>query len=61
MVNERLSRVELIQVHVPESPSPNPWLAIAGTWRDNPDIDQVPNLRVEDWSVSFDRGLHRSK
>jgi hypothetical protein len=46
MISERLSRVELIQMQVPESPSPNPWLAIAGTWQDNPDVEQVmENIR----------------
>jgi tRNA(fMet)-specific endonuclease VapC len=29
--------------------------------RNRQDIDQVPNLRVEDWSTSSDRGLHRPK
>jgi hypothetical protein len=41
MIHQRLSNVELIQVEVPVGPASNPWLAIAGTWRDNPDLDQV--------------------
>jgi hypothetical protein len=41
LISERLSRAELIQVEVPVATKPNPWLAIAGTWRDHPDVDQV--------------------
>jgi hypothetical protein len=41
LINEKLSQAELVQVHVPGGAAPNPWLAIAGTWRDNPDVDEV--------------------
>ncbi|MEX2139045.1 MAG: hypothetical protein WD894_07275 [Pirellulales bacterium] len=41
LIGERLSNAELINVHVPSSTELNPWLAIAGTWRDHPEIDEV--------------------
>ena len=41
LIHEKLSHVEVIQVAVPFAASPNPWLAIAGTWRDHPDVDKV--------------------
>ena len=41
LISERLSGAELIQVEVPLATQPNPWLAIAGTWRDHPDVDEV--------------------
>jgi hypothetical protein len=41
MLSERLAGTEVIQVAVPATTKPNPWLAIAGTWRDRPDMDQV--------------------
>lgn len=41
LINERLSHVELIQVEVPLGPERNAWLAIAGSWRDHPDVDDV--------------------
>lgn len=40
MLSERLARAEVIQVSVPVGGETNPWLAIAGTWRDHPDIDE---------------------
>src|SRR5437879_2514244 len=41
LLSERLSHVELIQVEVPVGTRANPWLSIAGTWRDHPDVDEV--------------------
>jgi hypothetical protein len=41
LLGERFSSAELIRVEVPETTNPNPWLAIAGSWRDNPDVDEV--------------------
>jgi hypothetical protein len=41
LIVERLSHAELIQVTIPVTAHINPWLAIAGTWRDHPEIDQV--------------------
>jgi hypothetical protein len=41
MISQRLSRAELIQIEVPTHSDLNPWLAIAGTWRDHPDVDEV--------------------
>ncbi len=40
LLNERFSRGELIQIQVPAT-SDNPWLALAGTWRDHPDLEEV--------------------
>jgi hypothetical protein len=41
LIRERLSHAELIRLEVPLSAEPNPWLAIAGTWRERPDMDEV--------------------
>jgi len=41
LISARLARTELIHVEVPVASDPNPWLAIAGTWRDHPDVDEV--------------------
>jgi hypothetical protein len=41
LIGERLTGAELIQVEVPGTANSNPWLAIAGTWRDHPDVDEV--------------------
>lgn len=41
LITEKLSHVELIQIEVSVATHPNPWLAIAGTWRDHPDLDEV--------------------
>jgi hypothetical protein len=56
MLTERLSRAELIQVQVPIAAKPNPWLAIAGTWRDHPDVHQVmENIQEYRREVDADR------
>lgn len=38
---EKLSGAELVHVDVPGTTSANPWMAIAGTWRDNAELDEV--------------------
>jgi hypothetical protein len=41
LISARFARAELIQIPVSVTNEPNPWLAIAGTWRDHPDLDEV--------------------
>jgi hypothetical protein len=41
LISERFSRAEVIQIRIPVADHANPWLAIAGTWRDNPELDEV--------------------
>ena len=40
LVTDRLSGAELIRLQVPAAEG-NPSLAIAGSWRDHPDLDEV--------------------
>src|SRR5688572_24601339 len=47
MISAKLSQAELIHLDIPAASEPNPWLAIAGTWRGHPDVDQVEeNIRA---------------
>jgi hypothetical protein len=48
MISERLAKAEWVRVTVPTAEDEmNPWLAIAGMWRDHPDIDKVEeNIRA---------------
>lgn len=41
LIEEKFARAELVHLTIPVPAEPNPWLAIAGTWRDHPDIDEV--------------------
>lgn len=41
LLSEKFAGAELIQVTVPIGYTSNPWLAIAGTWSDHPDLDEV--------------------
>jgi hypothetical protein len=55
LLTERLASAELIRIQVPASGELNPWLAIAGTWRDHPDIDDVEeNIRAYRREVDAD-------
>ncbi len=58
LIGERLSNAELINVHVPSCTEPNPWLAIAGTWRDHPEIDQV-TANIEAYRSEIDANRDR--
>jgi hypothetical protein len=58
MLSERLSSAELIQVQIPVPTRPNPWLAIAGTWRDHPDVDQVWE-NIQDYRREVDADPNR--
>lgn len=40
LLSDKLAHSEVIQVEVPASCG-NPWLSIAGTWHNHPDIDDV--------------------
>lgn len=53
MLQEKLSGAELIQVDVPVSPSANPWLAVAGTWQDHPDVNEVAE-NIEEYRREVD-------
>lgn len=41
LISEKLSHAELIQVEVPLLTKRHAWLALAGTWREHPDMDEV--------------------
>jgi hypothetical protein len=58
LIGERLSRAELIQVQVPAPVSANPWLAIAGTWRDHPDVHEVME-NIQEYRREVDADPHR--
>jgi hypothetical protein len=58
MLSERLSGAELIQVQVPAPATPSPWLAIAGTWQDHPDVDQVME-NIQEYRHEVDADPHR--
>ena len=53
MLHEKLSGAELIQLDVPVATGANPWLAVAGTWRDHPDVDQVKE-NIEEYRREVD-------
>ena len=54
LIIERMSNAELIHVEIPVSKS-NPWLAIAGTWRDSPDVpDVLENVKAYRREVNAD-------
>jgi hypothetical protein len=45
----------MIEEKIPEIDQTNPWLAIAGTWRDNPELDEVEeNIRAYRREVDAD-------
>lgn len=47
ILQSRLSRAELIHVAISVAAEANPWLKIAGTWRNHPDVDEVEeNIRT---------------
>jgi hypothetical protein len=58
LIGEKLSNAELIRVRVPSGKEHNPWLAIAGTWRDHPDVDQVV-ANIEDYRREIDSDADR--
>jgi hypothetical protein len=41
LISERLSHAELIRLEVPLAAKPSPWPAMAGAWRDHPDVNEV--------------------
>jgi hypothetical protein len=58
MLHEKLSGAELIQVDVPVATRANPWLAMAGTWRDHPDLDGVTE-DIEEYRRDVDADPNR--
>jgi hypothetical protein len=41
LISETLSHAEVIQIEVPPRTKRHAWLAVAGTWREHPDVDEV--------------------
>lgn len=41
LIEGRLADAEIVRLDVPVRGEKNPWLAIAGSWRDHPDIDEL--------------------
>jgi hypothetical protein len=48
MLQEKLAEVEVVRLHVPVRGEENPWLAVAGMWKDNPDA-----LEAEEYSRQY--------
>src|SRR5689334_14442228 len=46
LIRNELERGDVVQIEVPVPGERNPWLTIAGTWKDHPDIAEVEeNIR----------------
>jgi hypothetical protein len=41
LVSGQLARAELVKVHVPLASEPHCWRALAGSWKDHPDAEEV--------------------
>lgn len=39
LAEERIAGGVVVQMDVPVSPEPNPWVEFAGVWKDHPDFD----------------------
>lgn len=37
---ERLKSTKYVDLQLPDGPSENPWLCMAGIWQDHPDFDE---------------------
>jgi hypothetical protein len=40
MAMDQIAGGQLVEISLPGSNEPNPWLAIAGAWKDHPDLEQ---------------------
>ena len=54
LVEERLGSAEFIELDLPLAKAANPWLAMAGTWRDHPDVDEVEE-HIRDYRRDIDK------
>ena len=41
LARQRLTAGEVVRLEIPEVPTPHPWIAFAGIWKDHPDFDAV--------------------
>ena len=39
LAEERIAGGVVVQIELPASPTPNPWVEFAGVWKDHPDFD----------------------
>jgi hypothetical protein len=39
LARKRLASGQLVQMNLPDAPTPNPWKAFAGIWKDHPDFE----------------------
>ena len=58
VIDERLAHAELIQVRVSERESDNPWLELAGSWRNNPELEEVEE-NIQDYRRQVDMAAER--
>lgn len=58
LVEERLARAEIIELDLPTGKAANPWLAMGGTWRDHPDVDEVEE-HIRDYRREVDTAADR--
>jgi hypothetical protein len=55
LVRGKLSRGEVVRLQVPLPGEPHPWLAIAGTWKDDPDLPEFEqNIREYRRQIDLD-------
>jgi hypothetical protein len=41
LARQRLTAGEVVRLEIPEVPTPHPWIAFAGIWKDHPDYDAM--------------------
>ena len=58
MLQQRMAQLEAVEVDVSAKIEPNPWLAIAGSWKDRPGIDEFEQA-VRDYRLQVDQDESR--
>lgn len=57
-LQQRLAQLEVVEVDVTARVEPHPWLAIAGSWKDRPGIDEFEQA-VRDYRRQVDEDESR--
>jgi hypothetical protein len=58
LICDKLSGVELIQLQIPVATQPDPWLAVAGIWRDHPDAEAIEQ-NINEYRREMDADPHK--